>query len=210
MSDLLFRLGESLLAGHDDETRQLTTEALESGTTPQGILDAGMRPAMERLGDRFSRGEAYLPELLLAAETMKVGMEVLKPAIISGGVAARAKMILGTVEGDIHDIGKNLVKMMFQGAGYEVVDLATNVNAQTFLDAYKREKPDLVGLSALLTTTIAEMEKVIGMIRKEDPSARFLVGGAPITSELAEKMGANGYAPDAGAAVKVGNGIVGI
>ncbi len=210
MSDLLFRLGESLLAGNDDETRQLTTEALESGTTPQGILDDGMRPAMERLGDRFSRGEAYLPELLLAAETMKVGMEVLKPAIISGGVAARAKMILGTVEGDIHDIGKNLVKMMFQGAGYEVVDLATNVNAQTFLDAYKREKPDMVGLSALLTTTIAEMEKVIGMIRKEDPSARFLVGGAPITSELAEKMGANGYAPDAGAAVKVGNGIVGI
>jgi len=210
MSDLLERLGESLLSGNEEETGNLTREALEAGMSPQTILDDGMRPAMERLGERFSRGEAYLPELLLAAETMKVGMAVLEPAIVSGGIRSRARMLLGTVEGDIHDIGKNLVKMMFQGAGYDVVDLETNVKAQTFLEAYRREKPDLVGLSALLTTTIAEMEKVIVLIRREDPEARFILGGAPVTRELAAKMGADGYAPDAGSAVKVGNGIVGI
>ncbi len=208
--ELLYKLGENLLAGNEEETGNLTREALQSGMSPQDILDHGMRPAMERLGERFSKGEAYLPELLLAAETMKVGMEVLEPAIVSGGVSARAKLLLGTVEGDIHDIGKNLVKMMFQGAGYDVVDLGTNVNAKTFLEAHQRENPDLVGLSALLTTTIGEMEKVIGTIRGEDPNARFIVGGAPVSQELAEKMGANGFAPDAGSAVKVGNGIVGI
>jgi len=210
MRDLLNRLGECLLAGDEDETRRLTAETLAAGASPQDVLDQGMRPAMERLGDRFSRGQAYLPELLLAAETMKAGMEVLRPAIVSGGVTARARMLLGTVEGDIHDIGKNLVKMMFQGAGYEVIDLSTNVSARTFLEAYRRERPDLVGLSALLTTTIGEMEKVIGLIRGEDPAARFLVGGAPVTADLAKKMGADGYAQDAGAAVREGNRIVGL
>jgi len=210
MSELLSRLGESLLTGNEEETGELTSQALAAGMSPQTILDHGMRPAMERLGERFSRGEAYLPELLLAAETMKAGMAVLEPAIVAVGLRPRAKMLLGTVEGDIHDIGKNLVKMMFQGAGYQVVDLKTNVKAQAFLDAYRREKPDLVGLSALLTTTIGEMEKVIALIRREDPRARFILGGAPVTSELAVKMGADGYAPDAGSAVRVGNGIVGI
>jgi len=210
MSDLLFRLGESLLAGDEEQTGRLTGEALGSGLSPQAILDGGMRPAMERLGERFSRGEAYLPELLLAAETMKAGMEKLKPAIVGGALVPRATLLLGTVEGDIHDIGKNLVKMMFQGAGYRVVDLETNVKAETFLTAYRRERPDLVGLSALLTTTIREMENVIRAIRAEDPSARFIVGGAPVSQGLADRMGANGYAPDAASAVKVGNGIVGI
>jgi len=206
--ELLQRLGESLLAGDEGTTRELTREALGAGMSPHTVLDDGMRPAMERLGDRFSRGEAYLPELLLAAETMKAGMEVLEPVLVGGGGRARAKLLLGTVEGDIHDIGKNLVKMMFQGAGYDVVDLGTDVSADTFLDAYRREKPDLVGLSALLSTTVREMEKVIGMIRGEDPPARVIVGGAPVTPDLARQMGADGYAPDAGSAVKVGSGLV--
>ena len=210
VSELLYRLGESLLAGNEEETRILTEQAIESGLPPQSILDQGMRPAMERLGERFSSGDAYLPELLIAAETMKVGMEVLKPAIVSGEVSHRAKMIIGTVEGDIHDIGKNLVKMMFQGAGYDVVDLDINVGVDTFLTAYKRETPDLVGLSALLTTTIAEMERVIQELRKQDPDAKVIIGGAPVSQELAEKIGANGYAADAAAAVKVGDNIIGI
>ncbi len=207
-NELLQRLGESLLAGDEEITRELTREALGAGISAQAVLDDGMRPAMERLGERFSRGEAYLPEMLLAAETMKAGMEVLKAAVVGGEGKARAKLLLGTVEGDIHDIGKNLVKMMFQGAGYEVVDLETDVKAGTFLDAYRRERPDLVGLSALLSTTVGEMEKVIGMIRGEDPAARFIVGGAPVTPDLARKMGADGYAPDAGSAVRVGNGLL--
>jgi 5-methyltetrahydrofolate--homocysteine methyltransferase len=165
---------------------------------------------MENLGDRFSRGEAFLPELLLAAETMKASMEVLRPAIVKGGLSPKATMVLGTVEGDIHDIGKNLVKMMFEGAGFKVVDLDINVKADRFLEAYLNEKPDLVGLSALLTTTIGQMEKVIQTIREYDPKAKFIIGGAPITQEFSDKVGADGYARDAGEAVKVGNKILGL
>jgi methanogenic corrinoid protein MtbC1 len=210
MNDLMTSLGETLLAGKDAEIRRLTEDALNRGASPQDILEQGLRPAMESLGDRFSRGEAFLPELLLAAETMKASMEVLQPAIVRGGLAPKAKMLLGTVEGDIHDIGKNLVKMMFEGAGFKVIDLDVNVKAARFVEAYHREKPDLVGLSALLTTTIGQMEKVIQAIREYDPEAKFIIGGAPVTQEFADRVGANGYAPDAGQAVKVGNRIIGI
>jgi 5-methyltetrahydrofolate--homocysteine methyltransferase len=210
MNELMTNLGETLLAGNVEEIKRLTEEALRSGSSPQDILEEGLRPAMESLGDRFSRGEAYLPELLVAADTMKASMEILEPAIVSGGVTPKATMLLGTVEGDIHDIGKNLVKMMFEGAGFRVIDLDINVKAEKFLEAYHKEKPDLVGLSALLTTTIGEMEKVIQAIREFDPNAKFIVGGAPITQEFADRVGADGYAPDAGEAVKEGNRIIGL
>jgi 5-methyltetrahydrofolate--homocysteine methyltransferase len=210
MNELMTHLRETLLAGDLERIRQLTEEALNSGSTPQEILEQGLRPAMEALGDRFSRGEAFLPELLMAAETMKASMEVLQPAIVRTGLTPRATLLLGTVQGDIHDIGKNLVKMMFEGAGYKVIDLDINVKAEKFLEAYRREKPDLVGLSALLTTTIGEMEKVIRLVRGYDPKAKFIVGGAPVTQAFADRVGANGYAPDAGEAVKVGNRIIGL
>jgi 5-methyltetrahydrofolate--homocysteine methyltransferase len=210
MNELMTNLGETLLAGNLEEIKRLTEEALSAGTTPQDILEQGLRPAMETLGDRFSRGEAFLPELLVAAETMKAGMEVLQPAIVRDGVAPKATMILGTVEGDIHDIGKNLVKMMFEGAGYKVIDLDINVKADKFLEAYHKEKPDLVGLSALLTNTIGTMEKVIQTIREYDPKAKFIIGGAPVNQEFCDRVGADGYAADAGEAVRVGNRIIGI
>ena len=210
MNERMTNLGETLLAGNMEEIKRLTEEALRSGASPQDILEEGLRPAMESLGDRFSRGEAYLPELLVAADTMKASMEILEPAIVREGVSPKATMLLGTVEGDIHDIGKNLVKMMFEGSGFRVIDLDINVKAEKFLEAYHKEKPDLVGLSALLTTTIGEMEKVIQAIREFDPEAKFIVGGAPITQEFADRIGADGYAPDAGEAVKVGNRIIGL
>ncbi len=210
MNEWMTNLGETLLAGNVEEIKRLTEEALNAGTTPQEILEHGLRPAMETLGDRFSRGEAFLPELLVAAETMKASMEILQPAIVRDGVAPRATMLLGTVEGDIHDIGKNLVKMMFEGAGFKVIDLDINVKADKFLEAYHKEKPDLVGLSALLTNTIGEMEKVIQTIREYDPTAKFIIGGAPVNQEFCDRVGANGYAPDAGEAVKVANRIIGL
>ena len=210
MNELMANLGETLLAGNLEEIRRLTDEALRTGATPQDILEKGLRPAMETLGDRFSRGEAFLPELLVAAETMKASMEILQPAIVRDGVAPKATMLLGTVEGDIHDIGKNLVKMMFEGAGYKVIDLDINVKADKFLEAYHREKPDLVGLSALLTNTIGAMEKVIRTIREYDPKAKFIIGGAPVNQEFADRVGADGYATDAGEAVRVGNRIIGL
>jgi len=210
MNELMTNLGETLLAGNMEEIKRLTEEALSAGTTPQAILEQGLRPAMETLGDRFSRGEAFLPELLVAAETMKASMEVLQPAIVRDGVTPKATMLLGTVEGDIHDIGKNLVKMMFEGAGYKVIDLDINVKADKFLEAYHKEKPDLVGLSALLTNTIGTMEKVIQTIREYDPKAKFIIGGAPVNQEFCDRVGADGYAPDAGEAVRVGNQIIGL
>lgn len=210
MNERMTHLGEALLAGDVERIRQLTEEALNDGAAPQDILEQGLRPAMETLGDRFSRGEAFLPELLVAAETMKASMEVMQPAIVRTGVAPKATLLLGTVQGDIHDIGKNLVRMMFEGAGYKVIDLDINVKAEKFLEAYHQEKPDLVGLSALLTSTIGEMEKVIQAIREYDPNAKFLVGGAPVSQEFADRIGANGYAPDAGEAVRVGNRIIGL
>ena len=210
MNELMTNLGETLLAGNMEEIKRLTEEALSAGTTPQDILEQGLRPAMETLGDRFSRGEAFLPELLVAAETMKASMEVLQPAIVRDGVAPKATLILGTVEGDIHDIGKNLVKMMFEGAGYKVIDLDINVKADKFLEAYHKEKPDLVGLSALLTNTIGVMEKVIQAIREYDPKAKFIIGGAPVNQEFCDRVGADGYAAEAGEAVRVGNRIIGI
>jgi 5-methyltetrahydrofolate--homocysteine methyltransferase len=210
MNERMTNLGETLLAGNVEEIKRLTEEALNAGASPQDILEEGLRPAMESLGDRFSRGEAFLPELLVAADTMKASMEVLEPAIVREGVTPKATMLLGTVVGDIHDIGKNLVKMMFEGSGFRVIDLDINVKAEKFLEAYHKEKPDLVGLSALLTTTIGEMEKVIQAIREFDPEAKFIVGGAPITQEFADRIGADGYAPDAGEAVKVGNRIIGL
>ena len=210
MNKRMTNLGETLLAGNVEEIKRLTEEALNTGATPQDILERGLRPAMEALGERFSRGEAFLPELLVAAETMKASMEVLEPAIVRDGVAPKATMLLGTVAGDIHDIGKNLVKMMFEGSGFKVIDLDINVKADKFLEAYHKEKPDLVGLSALLTTTIGEMEKVIQAIREYDPKAKFIIGGAPITQEFADRVGADGYAPDAGEAVKVGYRIIGL
>ncbi|MEW6441957.1 MAG: corrinoid protein [bacterium] len=206
----LTRLGDALLAGNVEEVRRLTQEALRLGVPPQAILDTGMRPAMERLGERFSAGLAYLPELLLAADTMKEGMEVLRPAVLRGEVRPEATLLIGTVEGDIHDIGKNLVRMMFEGGGFRVIDLGIDVTCEGFVEAYRREQPDLVGLSALLTTTIGQMEKVIRLIRAEDPRARVLVGGAPVRQAFADRIGASGYAPDAAAAVKVGRSLLGL
>jgi len=210
MNERMTNLGETLLAGNVEEIKRLTAEALSEGVSPQELLEKGLRPAMESLGDRFSRGEAFLPELLVAAETMKASMEALQPAIVGGGLSPTATMLLGTVEGDIHDIGKNLVKMMFEGSGFKVIDLDINVKAERFLEAYHRENPDLVGLSALLTSTIGQMEKVIQTIREYDPKAKFIIGGAPVTQEFADRVGADGYAPDAGEAVKVGRRIIGL
>ena len=210
MNDVFAKLGETLLAGQNDEIRKLTQEAMDSGISPQEILEKGMMPAMEDLGDRFSRGEAYLPELLLAADTMSAATEILRPAIIRGDVKPKATLVIGTVEGDIHDLGKNLVKMMFEGAGFKTVDLGVNVVADKFVEACAAEKPDLVGLSALLTTTMAEMEKVAGMIRESHPETKILVGGVPITQAFADRIGAAGYAPDAPSAVKVGKELLGL
>ena len=209
MNELMAKLGENLIAGQTEKIKGLTEEALKAGMPPQEILERAMMRPMEELGERFSRGEAFLPELLLAAHGMKAAMEVLKPALSQGEVKPEATMVIGTVAGDVHDLGKNIVRMMFESAAFRVVDVGVNVSAEQFLEAYCEEKPDLVGLSSLLTTTMQEMEKVIQKVRGAYPDAKFIVGGAPIRQDFADKIGADGYAPDAHTAVKVAKKIVG-
>ncbi len=212
MEQLIKEMGQHLLLGRVEEIKAAVTEALAGGVTPQRCLDEGMMPAMEELGQRFSDGEAFLPELLLAGHTMKGALEVLRPALVrtGGGAGARATMVIGTVAGDVHDLGKNIVKMMFEGAGFRVVDLGTSVSAEAFAAACQEEEAGLVGISSLLTNTMAALGGVITTVRQGAPGVKVIVGGAPLSAEFAEEIGADGFAADAYAAVKVGEGLLGL
>ena len=210
MDKLIESMGQHLLSGRVEELKAAVTEALANGVTPQRCLDQGMMPAMEELGERFSDGEAFLPELLLAGHTMKGALEVLRPAMVQGGVQARAVMVIGTVAGDVHDLGKNIVKMMFEGAGFRVVDLGTSVSAHDFAAACQAEGAGLVGISSLLTNTMSSLAGVIQQVRASAPDVKVIVGGAPLSQEFAQEVGADGFAADAYAAVKVGERLLGL
>jgi len=210
MNELMTKLGESLLAGHTEEIKRFTEEALGEGISPIDIMEQGMMSPMEVLGDRFSKAEAYLPELLLAANTMKAAMEVLRPALVREDIKPKATLVIGTVAGDIHDLGKNIVRMMFESAAFRVIDMGVNVTSGQFIEACNREKPELVGLSSLLTTTMAEMERTIEHVRAEVPDVKLIVGGAPIMQDFADRIGADGYAPDAPKGVAVGKKLLGL
>lgn len=210
MNDWKEALSQNLLAGKTEEVLAIVNGLLDDGVTAKAILADAMMPTMERLGEKFSLGEAFLPELLVAADTMKSAFTLLGPAMAKGGDSGAGTLVIGTVRGDIHDLGKNLVKVMFEGAGFKVVDLGCDVSADAFCDAYKKEKATLVGLSSLLTTTMNEMKIVIEKIRAMDPQAKILVGGAPLTQAFADEIGASGYAPDAPLALQIGKRILGL
>ena len=180
-----------------------TTQAIEAGLQPQTILDA-MTAAMEVIGGKFQRGEIYVPEMLISARAMKEATAKLEPVLARAGIRPEARAVLGTIKGDLHDIGKNLVGMMWKGANIEVFDLGTNVTAERFVEAVREHDAHLVGVSALLTTTMVGMGEVVTAIRAADlGNVKIIVGGAPVTAEYASKIGADGYAPDAGSAVEV-------
>jgi 5-methyltetrahydrofolate--homocysteine methyltransferase len=197
----------AVLAGDEDRVKTLVEVSIQEGLTPRQILEDAMMPAMEEIGGRFARGEAFIPELIVAAYAMETGMASLKTAF-EGKIGSRGKVVLGTVEGDIHSIGKNLVRMCMEGAGYEVIDLGEGVKTEKFVEAYKTMKPDILGLSALLSSTMLFMQKTIDAVRAVDPGARIIVGGTPVTKEFAEKIGASGYAPDAFTAVLCVQGLL--
>ncbi len=201
MADLLGALKGAVLTGEEEDTTRLVGECLAAGLKPQKILEEAMMPAMEEIGGRFARNEAFIPELLVAAHAMNAGVSALKPHM-KEGVANRGSVLLGTVEGDIHSIGKNLVKICLEGAGYEVLDLGESVKLQMFVDAFKERKPGVLGLSALLSSTMQCMKDVIAAVRAVDPKARIIVGGAPVTQEFAQKIGASAYAANAFEAVR--------
>ncbi len=208
MENLVARIGECVERGKvnksspypndmqgQEGTDELTRQALDAGVGPDEILQA-CNDGMKRIGDRFSRNEVFVPELLMSAKAMNAVMAHLKPYFQTGTVKAKGRFVIGTVAGDLHDIGKNLVAMVVEGNGWEVVDLGVDVKPVRFVDAVKQNPGCTVGLSALLTTTMVNMSKTVSEIKAQFPGTKVIVGGAPLSQKAADKMGADGYAPN--------------
>jgi 5-methyltetrahydrofolate--homocysteine methyltransferase len=211
MSELLGKMAESLIAGKIDEVVTLTKEALDGGAAPADILDQGLLAGMDIVGQRFKAEEMFIPEVLRCAKCMHGAMDILRPLLAETGAESIGTLIIGTVKGDLHDIGKNLVGMMFEGAGFNVVDLGIDKEPQNFVDAIKEHNATLIGMSALLTTTMPKMGETINAIKEAGirDQVKILVGGAPITSSFAEEIGADGYASNAASAVDKGKELMG-
>jgi 5-methyltetrahydrofolate--homocysteine methyltransferase len=202
-------LTEAVVKGNRAETVRLTKEALAAGLAPLSIVDQGLVPGMAIIGDRFKRNEVFVPEMLIAARAMKEAMTLLEPLLVAAGFKPKFTCVIGTVQGDLHDIGKNLVAMMFKGANFGVVDLSTNVPAEKFVAAAKEHNAKVIGLSALLTTTMPAMKTTVAAVRAAGlGDVKVLIGGAPVTQEFAQQIGADGYAPDAASAVDVAKKLV--
>jgi 5-methyltetrahydrofolate--homocysteine methyltransferase len=197
------KIFSGVVNGRKSDVEAEVREALKRKTPPEVILAQGLIAAMAEVGARFERGEFYVPEMLVAARAMQSGLAMLRPHLVNANVPVRGKVVLGTVRGDMHDIGKNLVGMMLEGAGYEIVDLGTDVPPQRFAEAARDPGVSLVGMSALLTTTMRNMSEVIGALVDAGLRSRVkvMVGGAPLTEAFAKQIGADGYAPDASRAV---------
>jgi methanogenic corrinoid protein MtbC1 len=184
-----------------DGADELTKQALSQGIKPDEILENALIPAMANVGNKFSRKEIYVPQMLMSAKAMGSAMIHLKPYFLSGETKRKGTFIIGTVTGDLHDIGKNLVAMMAEGGGWEVVDLGVDVSSEKFLQALSEKPEAVIGLSALLTTTMENMKKIVADIKAKSPSSKVLVGGAPVTQEYCAKIGADFYSPDPQGAV---------
>jgi len=186
-----------------DEVKKLTQETLGAGESAETILKEGFIPAMERVGNQFKNGEFFLPEVLLASRNMHASMEMLKPFLSKSTSNLAMKVVIGTVKGDLHDIGKNLVAMMIEGAGFDIIDLGIDVPTDKFIEAIREHKPHVLGMSALLTTTMNEMKNNLQTFEKAGlrKKVKIIIGGAPVTEKFAQEIGADGYAPDAASAV---------
>ncbi len=207
MADLQ-ALSEAVFRGDQQSCIELTKAAVEEGVAADKILNEGMISAMDRIGEGFSKNEIYIPEMLIAARAMKSAMEILEPELVKAGVEPIGKLIIGTATGDLHDIGKNLVAMMLKGAGFDVIDLGVDVSVEKFIEQAKSTGAQIVGMSALLTTTMPSMEEVVKALKQAGIRAKVIIGGAPVTQAYADKIGADGYAADAAEAVTVAKGLV--
>ena len=193
---------EAVIRGDRTAVEAGVKKALEEGAEPDVILNEGLILAMDEVGKRFESGEFFVPEMLIAARAMKTGVAILGPRLINSGVKPLGKVVIGTVAGDLHDIGKNLVGLMLEGAGFEVIDVGTDVSSERFIEAVRNEKPNLLGLSALLTTTMSGMTEVINKLIENNlrDKVKVFIGGAPVTQTFADQIGADAYADDAAAA----------
>ena len=194
-------LTEAIAKGNRTEAVKLTKAALESGMMPQDIVETGLVPGMSIVGEKFKRNEAFVPEMLIAARAMKESMALLEPLLVKAGIKPKFVCVIGTVQGDLHDIGKNLVAMMLKGANLGVVDLGTNVSPEKFVEAAKTNNADIICLSALLTTTMPSMKQTVDAAKKAGVKSKVIIGGAPITQQYCDEIGADGYSPDAASAV---------
>jgi 5-methyltetrahydrofolate--homocysteine methyltransferase len=211
MSEILEKISTAIIEGDADSTPGLVQKALDQGLAPKTVLDDGMVVGMNEVGARFKRGDMFVPEVLMSADTMQAGLVVLRPLLAAAGVKMLGTVVLGTVKGDLHDIGKNLVGMMCEGAGFEVVDLGFNVPPEKFISAIKEHQPDVVGMSALLTTTMRSMGHTIKAIEEAGlrDQLKIMVGGAPVDRDFAERIGADGYGSNAVAGVEQAKRFVG-
>ena len=203
MSNILEQMQKDLYDGKADEVGTATQKALDEGMSAQEILSDGLIGGMDEVGKDFKAGDLFIPEVLMSAKAMHAGMAVLRPLLAESGALSLAKIVIGTVVGDLHDIGKNLVGMMLEGAGFEIIDLGTDVSPEKFVEAVRAEGADLVGMSALLTTTMPSMKATLEALTEAGlrDSVKVIVGGAPVTASFAEGIGADAYAPDAASAV---------
>ncbi|GAG54955.1 unnamed protein product, partial [marine sediment metagenome] len=199
----LNNVSEALQRGNAEKVGELVKQALEENLLPKDILENGLIKGMDIIGAKFKKNEVYVPEVLIAARAMHAGMSILRPKLAETGVKNIGTIVIGTVKGDLHDIGKNLVKMMLEGAGFEVIDLGIDVSSDKFVEAVKEHKPNIIAMSALLTTTMVNMPEVIKALEAAGlrDKVKIMIGGAPITQNYADQIGADGCSPDAASAV---------
>ena len=208
---LLEELAAEIVKGDADAAKDLTEKALSQDLTAEEILNQGLVSGMNVISEQFKNNEIFIPEVLVAARAMKAGMQIIRPLLAEANVESQGKVIIGTVGGDLHDIGKNIVAMLLEGAGFEVIDLGADVAKEKFLEAAERENPDILGISALLTTTMIFMKDMVKALEESGlkEKVKVIIGGAPITQSYADEIGADGYAPDAASAVDMVRGILG-
>lgn len=210
MSEILSTLSTAVINGEKDDAVNLTQRAIDQGLAAQHILDNGLMPGMNYVGVEFKAGRMFVPEVLRSARAMLTAMDLLKPLLAETKAKMSGKLLLGTVKGDMHDIGKNLVGMMCQGAGFEVKDLGVDISPTAFVEAIKAYEPDVVGMSALLTTTMRAMEQIVKTLQEAGvrDKVKIMVGGAPVTQNFADSIGADGYATNAAAAADLAKKLV--
>jgi len=202
MSNYYEEISQSVITGQLDRVKQLTQQAISAGSEPVEIINQGLIPGMSVVGVRFKSGQMFVPEVLMSARAMNAGMDLVKPLILSEDIPSAGKVVIGTVKGDLHDIGKNLVGMLLESAGYTTINLGVDAGPEKFLEAVKEHNPHIIAMSALLTTTMLSMKDTIELLKEEGLRDKVfvIIGGAPISQDFSDEIGADGFAPDAGSA----------
>ncbi len=208
MNNKLKKLSELIIIGKHLDTEKITQELIEEGIRPEVILEEGLMPGMNIVGQRFRDQQMFVPQVLVAARAMKFSMKVLEPHMIGSNHKSKGRILLGTVKGDVHDIGKNLVGIMLQGAGYDVIDLGIGITAEKYFEEYEKNEPDIIGMSALLTTTMMYMKDVINLFQQKNVKVPIIVGGAPLNKMIANEIGAAGFGRSAYEAVQLVDSLV--